>query len=43
MSKGFLAEEFLKHTRNEWGVESMYWLLDVRFDEDKTRVLDKNI
>ena len=34
------AKELLHHARLEWGVESMHWLLDVHFDEDKTRVWD---
>ncbi|MBR1737324.1 MAG: ISAs1 family transposase [Firmicutes bacterium] len=37
------AEELLKHARLEWTVESMHWLLDVHYAEDKTRVWDKNI
>ena len=27
----------------EWRVESMHWLLDVHFNEDKTRVFDMNV
>lgn len=27
----------------EWQVETMHWLLDVHFKEDKCRVLDKNV
>jgi len=37
------AEELLRHARLEWGVESMHWLLDVHFAEDKTRVWDMNV
>jgi predicted transposase YbfD/YdcC len=37
------AESLLKHARLEWGVESMHWLLDVHFNEDKTRVWDMNV
>ena len=37
------AEELLKHARLEWTIESMHWLLDVHYAEDKTRVWDKNI
>jgi len=37
------SEELLKHARLEWGVESMHWLLDVHFAEDKTRVFDMNV
>jgi len=36
-------EELLKHPRLEWGVESMHWLLDVNFNEDKTRVWNMNL
>ena len=35
--------ELLSHARMEWGVESMHWLLDVHFAEDKTRVWDMNV
>ena len=37
------AESLLIHARLEWGVESMHWLLDVHFNEDKTRVCDMNV
>lgn len=37
------AENLLKHARLEWVVESMHWLLDVHFAEDKTRVWDMNV
>lgn len=37
------AEELLKHARLEWSVESMHWLLDVHYQEDKTKVWDMNI
>ena len=37
------ADELLTHARLEWGVESMHWLLDVHFAEDKTRVWDMNV
>ena len=33
----------LTHARHEWAVESMHWLLDVHFAEDKTRVWDMNV
>ena len=36
-------EQLLNHARMEWGVESMHWLLDVHFAEDKTRVRDMNV
>jgi len=37
------AEKLLTHARMEWAVESMHWLLDVHFNEDKTRVWDMNV
>lgn len=37
------ADELLKHARLEWAVESMHWLLDVHFAEDKTMVWDMNV
>ena len=36
-------KELLTHARLEWAVESMHWLLDVHFAEDKTRVWDMNV
>jgi len=36
-------EMLLKRARLEWGVEAMHWLLDVHFDEDRTRVWDMNV
>jgi len=35
-------ENLMKHARLEWGVESMHYLLDVHFAEDKCTVNDKN-
>jgi predicted transposase YbfD/YdcC len=32
------AEEFGNAVRNHWGVESMHWILDVVFKEDKNTV-----
>ena len=42
-SKALRAEELLHHAREEWSVETMHWLLDVHFDEDRCRVQSKNI
>jgi predicted transposase YbfD/YdcC len=42
-SASLTAEELLAHARLEWRVESMHWLLDVHFSEDKTRVWDMNV
>jgi len=36
-------ESLLIHARLEWAIESMHWLLDVHFAEDKTRVWDMNV
>jgi predicted transposase YbfD/YdcC len=36
------AEELLKYSRNEWGVESMHWMLDVIFNEDRTTLMEKD-
>ena len=33
----------LHHARTEWSVETMHWLLDVHFEEDRCRVQSKNI
>jgi predicted transposase YbfD/YdcC len=35
------AEELIKHTRLEWSVETMHWLLDVHFGEDFCRVAEQ--
>jgi predicted transposase YbfD/YdcC len=37
------AAELLRHVRLEWSVESMHWLLDIHYDEDRCRVADKNV
>lgn len=37
------AENLLKHARLEWAVESMHWLLDVHFSEDRTKVWNMNL
>lgn len=42
-SRKLTPDELLKHARLEWSVESMHWLLDVHFLEDKTKVWDMNI
>lgn len=31
------TQELLEATRSHWGVESMHWMLDVAFNEDKSR------
>ena len=36
-------KDLLTHARLEWAVESMHWLLDVHYSEDKTRVWDMNV
>ena len=42
-SRKLTAQELLKHARLEWAVESMHWLLDVHFLEDRTKVWDMNV
>lgn len=42
-SRKLTPSELLKHARLEWAVESMHWLLDVHFQEDKTKVWDMNV
>ena len=37
------SQQLLSRVRLEWGVESMHWLLDVHFTEDKTRVWDMSV
>jgi predicted transposase YbfD/YdcC len=41
-SRKLSPEDLLKYARNEWGIESMHWLLDVHFSEDSCRVRDDN-
>jgi len=36
-------EKLLHHARMEWGIESMHWLLDVHYSEDKTRIWDMSV
>ena len=42
-SAALTAEDLLRQARLEWAVESMHWLLDVHFPEDKTRIGDMNV
>lgn len=42
-SASLTPKELLCHARLEWAVESMHWLLDVHFAEDKTAVWDMNV
>jgi predicted transposase YbfD/YdcC len=42
-SADLTPEALLTHARLEWAVESMHWLLDVHFTEDKTRIWDMNV
>jgi len=42
-SRELTAEGLLHAARMEWTVETMHWLLDVRFEEDKCRVEDTNV
>lgn len=41
-SRKLTPEEMLKHSRNEWGIESLHWILDVVFDEDRTTLMEKD-
>jgi len=41
-SRQLSPQDFLKNVRFEWGVESMHWLLDVHFDEDRMRAFNVN-
>lgn len=41
-SKNTSAEKLLSYTRKHWQVESFHWLLDMNYDEDSSRVVNKN-
>ena len=41
-SKNTTAEKLLSYTRNHWQVESFHWLLDMNYDEDGSRVINRN-
>jgi predicted transposase YbfD/YdcC len=41
-SKKLTAEKLSQYSRNEWGVESMHWMLDVIFNEDRTTLMEKD-
>ena len=41
-SKNATAESLLSYTRKHWQIESFHWLLDMNFDEDNSRVRNKN-
>jgi predicted transposase YbfD/YdcC len=41
-SRKLTAEELLQASRSEWGVESMHWMLDVIFGEDRTMLMEDN-
>ena len=40
-SKALTAEAALEATRAHWGVESLHWVLDMVFDEDRSRARDR--
>ena len=42
-SKELTAADLLHHARMEWGVETMHWLLDVRYREDYFGAQNENI
>jgi predicted transposase YbfD/YdcC len=41
-SRKLSAEELLQYSRGEWGVESMHWMLDVIYSEDRTLLMNKD-
>lgn len=41
-SKILTANQLLDLTRKEWAIESMHWLLDVAFEEDRTTLCEEN-
>lgn len=41
-SKNTSAEKLLSYTRKHWQIESFHWILDVNFNEDGSRVRNKN-
>ena len=41
-SRKLSAEELLKYSRHGWCVESMHWILDVVYNEDRTLVIEKD-
>lgn len=41
-SKNTTAEKLLSYTRKHWQVESFHWILDMNYDEDESRVTNKN-
>lgn len=41
-SRKLSAKEILTYSRNEWGIESMHWVLDVIFNEDRTTLMEKD-
>lgn len=38
-SKNATAEDLLRYTRNHWQIESMHYILDVTYDEDRCKML----
>lgn len=41
-SKIATAKELMLYTRKHWQVESFHWMLDVNYNEDKSRVMNSN-
>ena len=41
-SKNTTVEKLLSYTRKHWQIESFHWLLDMNYDEDNSRVVNKN-
>ena len=42
-SREITAKELLHHSRSEWSIEAVHWLLDVHFGEDFCRVEDEKL
>ncbi len=41
-SKNETADKLLSYTRKHWQIESFHWLLDMNYNEDGSRVVNKN-
>ena len=41
-SRALTAEQALAASRAHWGVEGMHWVLDVIFDEDRSRARERH-
>jgi predicted transposase YbfD/YdcC len=41
LSRFLSATRFAEAVRKHWGIESMHWVLDVTFGEDRTRTRER--